>query len=296
MRRDDLTDLNVFVAVAEERSFTRAAARLGLTQSTLSHTIRSFEERLGVRLLTRTTRSVALTEAGERLLRVAQPGIEAIAAELTALAELRDKPAGTVRITTSNHAHQTILWPALKRLLPGFPDIRVEVVIEHRFTDVVAERFDAGIRLGEAVERDMIAVRVGPDLRWIVVGSPVYFADRPAPAVPQDLTMHRCINYRNSTSGDLYAWEFEKEGRALNVRVEGALVFNDTLPAMEAAMEGFGLAYLPEDVAAASLRDGRLVAVLGDWCPYSPGYHLYYPSRRQPTPAFALLVDALRWR
>jgi DNA-binding transcriptional LysR family regulator len=296
MRREDLTDLNVFVAVAEERSFTRAAARLGLTQSTLSHTIRGFEERLGVRLLTRTTRSVAPTEAGERLLQAAGPRFEAIAAELEALTELRDKPAGTVRITTSAHACQTILWPALRRLLPDYPDVQVEVMIEHRFTDIVAERFDAGIRLGEAIERDMIAVRIGPEVRWIVVGAPAYFAGREAPAVPQDLTAHRCINYRNSTSGDLYAWEFEKDGRALNVRVEGALAFNDVYPALEAAIEGFGLAYLPEDIAAAPLREGRLVQVLSDWCPPFPGYHLYYPSRRQMAPAFALLVEALRYR
>jgi DNA-binding transcriptional LysR family regulator len=296
MRRDDLADLNVFLAVAEERSFTRAAARLSLTQSTLSHAIRGFEERLGVRLLTRTTRSVAPTEAGERLLQAARPGLEAIEAELAALSELRDKPAGTVRITTSAHAYETILWPALKRLLPEHPDVRVEVVIEHRFIDIVAERFDAGIRLGEAVERDMIAVRIGPELRYIVVGSPSYLAGRTAPAAPQDLTAHRCINFRHSASGALYAWEFEKDGRALNVRVEGPLAFNDTAPAMEAAMEGFGLAYVPEDIARAPIADGRLVEVLGDWCPPFPGYHLYYPSRRQMAPAFALLVEALRHR
>jgi DNA-binding transcriptional LysR family regulator len=296
MRREDLTDLNVFLAVAEERSFTRAASRLGLSQSTLSHAIRGFEERLGVRLLTRTTRSVAPTEAGERLLRAARPGLEAIAAELAALNELRDKPAGTIRITTSAHAHRTILWPALKRLLPDYPDIHVEVLIEHGFVDIVAERYDAGIRLGEQVERDMIAVRIGPELRWIVVGSLGYLAGQPAPAVPQDLTAHRCINFRHSTSGGLYAWEFEKDGRALNVRVEGPLAFNDAFPALDAAIEGFGLAYLPEDIALAPLREGRLVQVLADWCPPSPGYHLYYPSRRQQTPAFARLVEALRHR
>jgi DNA-binding transcriptional LysR family regulator len=296
MRREDLTDLNAFVVVAEERSFTRAAARLGLTQSTLSHTIRSFEERLGVRLLTRTTRSVAPTEAGERLLRAAQPGLEAIAAELAALTEFRDKPAGTVRITTGAHAYQTILWPALKRLLPDYPDILVEVMIEHGLVDIVAERYDAGIRLGEQVERDMIAVRIGPDIRWIVVGAPSYFAERPPLATPQDLTTHRCINYRHSASGSLYAWEFEKDGRALHVRVAGHVVFNDALPALDAAIEGLGLAYVPEDIAGTHIAEGRLSHVLSDWCPPFRGYYLYYPSRRQMAPAFALLVEALRHR
>jgi DNA-binding transcriptional LysR family regulator len=296
MRRDDLADLNVFLAVAEECSFTRAAARLGLTQSTLSHTIRNFEERLGVRLLTRTTRSVAPTEAGERLLRAAKPGLDAIAVEIAALSELRDKPAGTVRITTSAHAHQTILWPALKRLLPNYPDVHVEVIIEHGFVDIVAGRFDAGIRLGEAVERDMIAVRIGPEVRWIVVAAPTYLMGQPRLEIPQDLTAHRCINYRHSTSASLYSWEFEKDGRALIVRVEGPLAFNDSMPALEAAIEGLGLAYVPEDIALMPLRDGRLIQVLDDWCQSAPGYHLYYPSRRQMAPAFALLVDALRWR
>jgi DNA-binding transcriptional LysR family regulator len=296
MRREDLIDLNAFLAVAEERSFTRAAARLGLTQSTLSHAIRGFEERLGVRLLTRTTRSVAPTEAGQRLLEAARPGLEAIEAELAALGELRDKPAGTVRITTSAHAYQTILWPALKRVLPENPDVRVEVMIEHRFVDIVAERFDAGIRLGEAVERDMIAVRIGPELRYIAVGSPAYLAGRRAPAVPQDLTAHRCINFRHGTAAALYAWEFEKDGRALNVRVEGPLAFNDAAPALEAAVAGLGLAYVPEDIARPPIAAGRLVELLADWCPPFPGYHLYYPSRRQMAPAFALIVEALRYR
>ena len=296
MRREDLTDLHVFLAVAEERNFSRAAVRLRLTQSTLSHTIRSFEERLGVRLLTRTTRSVAPTEAGERLLRAARPGLEVIAAELASLTELRDKPAGTVRVTTSNHAYQTVLRPALTRLLPDYPDIQAEVMIENGFVDIVAGRFDAGIRLGEQVERDMIAVRIGPDLRWIVVGSPSYFDGRPRPEAPQDLTAHRCVRYRQTTSGAIYAWEFEKDGRALNVQVDGPLALNDAAPALDAAIEGLGLAYVPEDIAAGPLRDGRLIQVLADWCPPSPGYHLYYPSRRQMAPAFALLVNILRHR
>ena len=257
MRRDDLTDLNVFLAVAEERSFTRAAARLGLTQSTLSHAIRGFEERLGVRLLTRTTRSVAPTEAGERLLRAARPGLEAIEAELAALTELRDKPAGTVRLTTGTHAYQTILRPTLTRLLPDYPDVQVEAMIENGFVDIVAGRFDAGIRLGEQVERDMIAARIGPELRWTSsLGAPSYFEGRRRPEVPQDLTAHRCIKYRQSTSGRLYAWEFEKDGRALNVQVEGPLALNDAAPALEAAIEGLGLAYVPEDIAASAPAGG----------------------------------------
>ena len=296
MRREDLTDLNAFLAVAEERSFTRAAARLGLKPSTLSHTIRGFEERLGVRLLTRTTRSVAPTEAGERLLQTVGPRFEAVAAELEAVSALKGKTAGTVRITTGAHGYETVLRPALRRLLPEHPDLRVEVVVEHRLTDIVAERFDAGLRLGERVERDMVAVRVGPEQRYVVVGSPAALAGRPHPVTPQDLTAHRCITYRHASSGALYAWEFEKGGRELAVRVEGPLVFNDALPALDAAVEGLGLAYVPEDVAAPHLAEGRLVQVLSDWCPAIPGYHLYYPSRRQMTPAFALMVEALRWR
>jgi DNA-binding transcriptional LysR family regulator len=296
MRREDLTDLNAFLAVAEERSFTRAAARLGLSQSTLSHTIRGFEERLGVRLFTRTTRSVAPTEAGERLLRAVGPRFEAIDAELAALSELREKPAGTVRITTGAHAYRTILWPVLERLLPDYPDVHVEVTQEHDLTDIVAERYDAGIRLGEQVERDMIAVRIGPEMRFIVVGAPSYLATRPRPETPQDLTAHRCINLRMTSSGALYAWEFEKDGHEPNVRVEGQLAFNEVTPALEAALAGFGLAYVPEDIAQAHIAKGRFVQVLEDWCPPFPGYHLYYPSRRQMAPAFALLVEALRYR
>lgn len=296
MRREDLPDLYAFLAVAEERSFTRAAARLGLSQSTLSHAIRGFEERLGVRLFTRTTRSVAPTEAGERLLRAVGPRFEAIDAELAALSALREKPAGTVRITTGAHAYHTILWPVLERFLPDYPDVHVEVTLEHGLTDIVAERYDAGIRLGEQVERDMIAVRIGPEMRFIVVGAPSYLATRSRPEIPQDLTAHRCINLRMTTSGALYAWEFEKDGRDLNVRTEGQLAFNEVIPALEAAVAGFGLAYVPEDIAQAHLAAGRLVQVLEDWCPPFPGYHLYYPSRRQMAPAFALLVEALRYR
>jgi DNA-binding transcriptional LysR family regulator len=296
MPRQNFNDLLAFLAVAKERSFTRAAARLGVSQSALSHTVRGLEERLGLRLLTRTTRSVAPTEAGERLLRAAGPRLDEIEAEMAALAELRDKPSGTIRITAHDHAVRTVLWPALERLLPDYPDINVEVVIDYGLTDIVAERYDAGIRSGEIVAKDMVAVRVGPDMRSAVVGSPSYFANRPRPETPQALTSHTCINLRLPTHGGLYVWEFEKDGREPRVRVEGQLVFNGTAPMLDAALAGFGLAYLPEDSVRAHLADGRLIRVLDDWCPPYAGYHLYYPSRRQPTPAFALLVNALRYR
>jgi DNA-binding transcriptional LysR family regulator len=282
--------------VARERSFTRAAAQLGVSQSALSQTLRGLEARLGLRLLTRTTRSVAPTEAGERLLRAAGPRLDEIEAELAALSELREKPAGTVRITAHDHAVRTVLWPALERLLPDYPDIKVEIVIDYGLTDIVAERYDAGVRSGEMVAKDMVAVRIGPDLRMAVVGAPSYFAGRPRPKTPQDLTAHDCINLRLPTLGGLYAWEFEKGRRELKVRVEGQLVFNATAPMLDAALAGFGLAYLPEDDVGAHLADGQLVRVLTDWCPPFTGYHLYYPSRRQPMPAFALLVEALRHR
>ena len=296
MRRDELGDLAAFLAVAEERSFTRAAARLGTSQSALSHTVRRLEARLGLRLLTRTTRSVAPTEAGERLLATLRPAFDEIDARLAALSELRDKPAGTIRITTGQHAAETILWPALLRLLPHYPDVRVELSVDQALTDIVAERYDAGVRLGEQVARDMIAVRIGPDIRMAVVGAPAYFATRPKPKTPHDLTDHTCINLRFPTLGGLYAWEFEKVGRALNVRVDGPLVFNVMPMILKAATDGFGLAFVLEDQAAPLIADGRLVRVLADWCPPFPGYHLYYPSRRQLTPAFALLVESLRYR
>jgi DNA-binding transcriptional LysR family regulator len=296
MLRENINDLLAFLAVAQERSFTRAAAKLGVSQSALSHTVRGLEARLGVRLLTRTTRSVAPTEAGERLLRTVGPRFEEIDAELTALSEFREKPAGTIRITAGEHPAYAILWPALARLLPDYPDIKVEVVIDYGLTDIVAERYDAGVRLGEQVAKDMIAVRIGPDMRMAVVGAPSYFARRKRPQTPQDLTAHDCINIRLPTYGGLYAWEFEKGGRELKVRVEGQLVFNSLALRLDAALAGFGLAYLPEDQVQTHLADGRLIRVLADWCPPFPGYHLYYPSRRQPTPAFAVLVDALRYR
>jgi DNA-binding transcriptional LysR family regulator len=296
MPRTDLNDIVAFLAVARERSFTRAAAQLGVSQSALSQTVRGLETRLGLRLLTRTTRSVAPTEAGERLLRAAGPRLEEIDAELAALGALRDRPSGTIRITAHDHAIRTVLWPALEKLLPDYPDIKVEIVIDYGLTDIVAGRYDAGVRTGEMVAKDMVAVRIGPDMRSAVVGAPSYFATRPHPKTPQDLTNHTCINLRLPTRGNLYAWEFEKGGHELKVRVEGQLVFNGTAPMLDAALAGFGLAYVPEDSVAAHLAGGRLIRVLADWCPTYPGYHLYYPSRRQPTPAFALLVNALRYR
>jgi DNA-binding transcriptional LysR family regulator len=296
MPRMDFNDIVAFLAVAREQSFTRAAAQLGVSQSALSQTVRGLESRLGLRLLTRTTRSVSPTEAGERLLRAAGPRLEEIDAELTALTELRDKPSGTIRITAHDHAVRAVLWPALKKLLPDYPDIRVEIVIDYGMTDIVAERYDAGVRSGEMVAKDMIAVRIGPDMRSAVVGAPSYFANRPKPKTPQDLTTHSCINLRLPTHGGLYAWEFEKGKRELRVRVEGQLVFNATAQMLEAALAGLGLAYVTEDSVQDHLAEGRLIRVLADWCPPYPGYHLYYPSRRQPTPAFTLLVDALRYR
>jgi DNA-binding transcriptional LysR family regulator len=296
MARQPFDDLLAFLAVARERSFTRAAAQLGVSQSALSHTIRGLEERLGLRLLTRTTRSVAPTDAGERLVRTVGPRLEEIDTELAALIELREKPAGTLRITAGEHAAETILWPALARLLPRYPDIKVELVIDYGLTDIVAERYDAGVRLGEQVAKDMIAVRIGPDFRMAVVGAPAYFAKRAKPKAPQDLTAHDCINIRLPTYGGIYAWEFEKRGRGLKVRVEGQLVFNNIALRLKAALAGLGLAYLPEDQVEKPVAEGRLVRVLADWCPPFSGYHLYYPSRRQPAPAFALLVEALRYR
>jgi DNA-binding transcriptional LysR family regulator len=296
MARDNLSDLVSFFAVARERSFTKAAARLGVSQSALSHTIQTLEENLGVRLLTRTTRSVAPTEAGERLLRNVGPRFDEIASELAGLSELRETPSGTIRITTGEHAAETILWPAISKMLPKYPDVKVELAIDYGMTDIVAERYDAGIRLGEQVAKDMIALRIGPDMRMTVVGAPLYFAKRAKPKQPQDLTNHNCINLRLPTRGGVYVWEFEKRGRELNVRVEGQLVLSNLGLRLKAALAGVGLAYLPEDQVLKHVADGRLIQVLDEWCPPFAGYHLYYPSRRQQTPAFAVLIDALRYR
>jgi DNA-binding transcriptional LysR family regulator len=296
MQRENFNDILAFLAVARERSFTRAAAKLGVSQSALSHTISGLEARLGVRLLTRTTRSVSPTTAGERLLLTVGHRFEEIEAELEALSELRDKPAGTIRITATDYPADTILLPKLAKFLPQYPDIKVEIVIDYGLTDIVAQRFDAGVRWGEQVAKDMIAVRIGPDMRIAVVGAPSYFAKRSPPKKPQDLTDHICINLHLPTYGGLYAWEFEKGGRELRVRVEGQLVLNGTTQILNAALAGFGLAYIPEDLAQPHLAQGRLKQVLEDWCAPFPGYHIYYPSRRHSSPAFALLVDALRYR
>jgi DNA-binding transcriptional LysR family regulator len=296
MPGENLNDLLAFLAVARERSFTKAAARLGVSQSALSQTIRQLEARIGLRLLTRTTRSVSPTEAGERLLRTVGPRLDEIEAEIAALSELREKPAGTIRITAGDHAIESILWPKLERFLPQYPDIKVELSIDYGLIDIAAERYDAGVRLGEQVAKDMISVRIGPDTRFVVVAAKSYLARHAPPQVPQDLVGHTCINLRLPTYGGLYAWEFEKDGQELRVRVEGQLVFNSIFQVLNAAVAGFGLAHVPEDLAQSYLAKGRLKQVLEDWCPTWPGYHLYYPSRRQSSPAFALLVDALRHR
>ena len=296
MPRENFSDILAFIAVAKERSFTKAAAQLGISQSALSHAINGLEARLGLRLLTRTTRSVSPTEAGERLALTVAPRFEEIEAEMKALTELREKPAGTIRITASEHAVSAILWPRLAKFLRHYSDIKVEITVDHSPIDIVAQRYDAGVRSGEQVAKDMIAVRIGPDMRMAVVGAPSYFAKRLPPKKPQDLTDHKCINLCLATYGGLYAWEFERGGRELKVRVDGQLVFNSLKQRLNAALAGFGLAYVPEELAQPHLAQGRLKRVLDDWCPPFPGYHLYYPSRRHSSPAFSLLVDALHYR
>ena len=296
MERINLNNVAAFVVVARERSFTRAAAQLGLSQSSLSHTISALEAKLGMRLLTRTTRGVSPTEAGERLLATVGPYCEGIEAELASLSEDRDKPAGTVRISSHDHAVRTILWPKLARLLPAYPDLKIEFSIHYGLIDIVAERFDAGVCVGDQVAKDMIAMRISPDFHMTVVGSPSYFSTREVPAVPQDLTEHNCINLRLPTHGGLYAWEFEKDGQELNVHVQGQVVLNTSPEIVTAALEGYGLAYVPQDVADRHIAAGDLVQVLDDWRPTYPGYHLYYPSRRNASPAFLLVLDALRLR
>ena len=296
MPAENLNDLAAFLAVARARSFTRAAGQLGVSQSALSQTVRGLEARLGLRLLTRTTRKVAPTEAGERLLQTIGPRLEEIEVELTSLSALRDRPAGTIRLTSTENAASAVLWPALQKFLPHYPDVKVEIVIDYGLTDIVAERFDAGVRPGGMVAKDMIAVPIAPDMRMAVVGAPSYFAHRTPPRTPRDLTEHNCINLRLPSHGGVYAWEFEKNRRELRVRTEGQLTFNAAALMIEATLAGFGLTYLTEQQVQPYLADGRLVRVLADWCPPFSGYHLYYPNRRQPTPAFALLVDALRYR
>jgi DNA-binding transcriptional LysR family regulator len=294
MARSDLSDITAFLTVARQGSFTKAAAKLGVSQSALSQTVRNLEARLGLRLLTRTTRNVSPTEAGERLIHSVGPRLDEIEAELAALTALRDKPAGTVRIAAGEHAAELLLWPVIERLLPDYPDIGVEIVVDNGLTDIVEQRLDAGVRLGEQVAKDMVAVRIGPDVRMAVVGTPGYFAKHPKPKTPQDLTAHNCVNIRLPTAGGIYAWEFKKGGREINVRVEGQLVFNTGTMAAKAALAGAGLAMIPEERVSTQLASGTLVRVLSDWCPTFPGFHLYYPSRRQPTPAFVVVADALR--
>ncbi|MDE2597331.1 MAG: LysR family transcriptional regulator [Sphingomonadales bacterium] len=294
MRREELADLSAFLEVAEQGSFTRAASRLGTSQSALSHTIRRLEARIGVRLLARTTRSVAPTEAGERLIAALRPALDEIAAGMASVTEMREKPSGTIRITAAEHAAQTVLWPALERIMPDYPDIRMEVSIDGGFTDIVANRFDAGIRLGESIARDMVAVRIGPDMRMAAVASPAYIARHGAPRTPHDLAAHDCINLRFLTHGNLYAWEFEKDGRELNVGVEGRLTLNNPALIVRAAKAGLGIGYLLEDYVLPALDSGELVRLLDDWCPPFAGYHLYYPNRRQHSAAFSVVLDALR--
>src|SRR5260370_5717153 len=296
MQRGNLDDLLAFVAVGRERSFTKAAAKLGMSQSSLSHTIRELEARIGAPLLTRTTRSVAPTQEGERLLQNIGPRFEEIDAELAAVRDLREQPAGTIGVAGMEYAADVILLPKLAKLMREHPDIKVEIIVDYGLTDIVAQRYDAGVRSGEQVAKDMIAVRIGPDMRMAVVGAPSYFAKRSVPKKPQDLTDHNCINLRLPTYGGLYAWEFEKGGRELKARVEGQLVLNSATQMLDAALAGFGLAYVPEELAQSHLKKGHLKRVLEAWCPPYSGYHLYYPSRRQTSPAFALLVDALRYR
>jgi len=291
MATESYDQLAIFAAVAQERSFTRAAAKLGMSQPALSRAMRQLEERLGVRLLARTTRSVAPTEAGEHLLRVVAPRFEEIDSELGLLSEFRDKPAGKLRLTAGEHAAITILQPVLATLLPDNPDLSIEVIVDYGLTDIVAEGYDAGVRLGQQVAKDMIAMRIGPDMRMAVVGSPAYFARHPQPVIPRDLMQHNCINIRMPTYGGIFPWEFEKNGEELKVRVEGQLVFNNIAMRLGAALQGLGLAYMAEDLVQAHVAEGRLIRVLEDWCEPFSGYHLYYPSRRQSSPAFTLLRD-----
>ncbi|MGX7875202.1 LysR family transcriptional regulator [Mesorhizobium sp. ORM6] len=296
MAKPDLNQLTWFQAVAEERSFTRAAAKLGVAQSTLSHTIKQLEARMGIRLLTRTTRNVATTAAGERLLRTIAPRIGEIEDEIAALMAFREKPSGSIRLTLSDHALESVVWPKLKQVLSAYPDIGVELILDSTFRNIVEEGFDAGVRLGESVERDMIAVRIGPDWRLVAVASPDYFAAHGVPAHPQDLVRHVCINMRQETAGGLYAWEFEKDGQALRVRVDGQLTFNNTYAMIDAAVSGYGIAYVPENIVERQIASGLLVQVLDDWSPFFDGYFLYYPSRRQNLPAFKVIIEALRQR
>lgn len=296
MAKTDLNRLTWFQAVAEERSFTKAAAKLGVAQSTLSQAIKQLEEQMGIRLLTRTTRNVAPTVAGERLLQTIAPCVAEIEDEIAALMTFREKPSGSIRLTLSDHALESVVWPKLKPLLSSYPDIEIELLLDSSFRNIVEEGFDAGVRLGESVEKDMIAVRIGPDWRLVAVASPAYLAAHDAPVHPQDLLRHVCINMRHETAGGLYAWEFEKDGQALRVRVKGQLTFNNSYAMIDAAVSGYGIAYVPEDIVERHIASGLLTRVLDDWSPFFDGYFLYYPSRRQNLPAFKVIVEALRFR
>lgn len=296
MPRTDLNQLTWFQVVAEERSFTKAAAKLGVAQSTLSHTIKQLEARMGLRLLTRTTRNVATTAAGVRLLQTITPRIAEIEDEIAALTALREKPSGSIKLTLSDHALESVVWPKLKPVLSAYPDISVELILDSTFRNIVEEGFDAGVRLGESVEKDMIAVRIGPDWRLVAVASPAYLDKHGVPEHPRDLVRHVCINMRHETSGGLYAWEFEKEGQALRVRVHGQLTFNNSYAMIDAVVNGYGVAYVPEDIVGQHIASGKLARVLDDWSPFFDGYFLYYPSRRQNLPAFRIIVDVLRHR
>ena len=296
MAKEDFNDLLWFLAVAYERSFTRAAAKLGVAQSTLSHTIKRLETRMGIRLLARTTRHVALTEAGERLRQSLAPRIAEIEADITALMEFRDKPSGTVRITLSDHALESVVWPKLRPVLTAYPDVKLELNMDSGFRNIVEDGFDAGVRLGESVEKDMIAIRIGPDWRMVAVASPRYFAAHPVPKHPRDLIGHTCINMRQASAGGLYAWEFSKDGQELRVRVDGHLTFNSSYAMIDPALNGYGIAYVPEDLVDRHIASGSLVLALDEWSPKFAGYYIYYPSRRQNSAAFKVIVDALRYR
>ena len=296
MARDNINDILVFLAVARERSFTRAAAKLGMTQSALSHIIRGLEERLGVRLLTRTTRSVSPTDAGERLLQNVAPRLEEIEAEIAAVSDLGDKPAGTIRITAIDHVIDDVLWPRLAPIMPQYPDLHVEINSDYRMTDIAAERYDIGVRFGDQVEKDMIAVRLTADVKMMIVAAPAYFAHRPVPASSQDLMKHNCITLRLASSGGLYAWELQHEGRDMEARVRGQLTFNGAYQILHAALSGCGLAFVPEDLAGEHVRAGRLHSVMEDFCPSFPGLHAYYPGRRQNSRALALVIEAIRYK
>lgn len=294
MLKENFNELQIFLAVAREKSFTKAAGKLGVTQSALSHAIKALEERLNIRLLTRTTRSVAPTEAGERIIACLEPRIADLEQELAALIQLSGKTSGNIRLSVGEHSARTLIWPKLKPFLQQYPQINVELVADNGFVDIVAGRFDAGVRLGESVDKDMIAVKIGPDMRMAVVGAPAYFADNPPPETPHELQHHRCINMRLPTAGGLYQWEFEKEGKQLRVRVDGQLTFNLLPERIDAARAGFGIACVPQDMVQDLVKSGELIQVLQAWCPAFQGYYLYYPSRKQHPPAFALLIDALR--